>query len=69
MLKRREIEIIQLEFGGCNVDSRTYFHDFWTMLNENYNFFCVLKDGLQPIQQYSLLDEIFITVNFVAVLK
>lgn len=69
MLKRRAIEIIQFEFGGCNVDSRTYFHDFWQVLHNDFVIYRILKDGLHPIINYSLLDEIFVTVNFLAELR
>lgn len=69
MLENKAIDLIQFEFGGCNVDSRTYFHDFWELLHHDFDLYRVLKDGLQPILQYSLLDEIFVTVNFVAVKK
>jgi hypothetical protein len=24
--------VLQFEFGGCNIDSRTYFQDFWYFL-------------------------------------
>lgn len=67
MLANSAIDVIQFEFGGCNIDSRTYFHDFWKILHKNYDIYRVLKDGLQRITEYSLLNEIFVTVNFVAV--
>jgi hypothetical protein len=30
----RRVRVIQWEFGGCNIDTRTYFQDFWYFLTE-----------------------------------
>lgn len=27
--KIKNIKIIQFEFGGCNIDTKTYFQDYW----------------------------------------
>jgi FkbM family methyltransferase len=29
MLEASKIDLVLFEFGGCNIDSRTYFHDFF----------------------------------------
>lgn len=68
MLKSRSIDLIQFEFGGCNIDSRTYFRDFWHLL-KNYEIYRILKDGLYLIQKYDEKDEIFTTTNFLAISK
>ena len=69
MLKNKAIKSIQFEFGSCNIDSRTYFRDFWYLLNADYNIFRVVKDGLVPITYYTEYDEIFATINYYAELK
>lgn len=69
MLKAKKIDFIQFEFGGCNIDSRTYFQDFWYLLKEDYNFYRIVKNGLRPIKNYSESLEIFITINFLLELK
>ncbi len=46
MISRKKIDVIQFEFGGCNIDSRTYFQDFFYLLKDNYQIFRILKDGL-----------------------
>ena len=28
------VKVIQFEFGGCNIDTRTYFQDFWYFFKE-----------------------------------
>jgi nucleoside-diphosphate-sugar epimerase len=29
---------VNFEFGGCNIDTRTHFHDFWYLLVELYKY-------------------------------
>lgn len=69
MLKNRMIKKIQFEFGGCNIDSRTFFKDFWNILNENYNFYRITNTGLIPIKKYSEDLEIFAYSNYLLKLK
>lgn len=67
MIREKRIDAIQFEFGGCNIDSRTYYRDFYYLLNENYKIYRVLKDGLFDMGDYSQTDEIFMTVNYLAI--
>ncbi|MDR2430920.1 MAG: FkbM family methyltransferase [Candidatus Margulisbacteria bacterium] len=60
------IDYIQFEFGGCNIDSRTYFQDFWYLLSAQYRFYRIIKDGIYEIKKYSELNECFLTTNFLA---
>jgi len=69
LLNNKKIDLIQFEFGGCNIDSRTFFKDFYDLLNNNYKIYRILKDGLFEIPKYEDTYEIFYTVNFLAVLK
>ena len=69
MLESKKIGIIQYEFGGCNIDSRTYFQDFWYLLNNNYYIYRLLKNGLKKIRQYEEEQERFLTSTFLSVLK
>ncbi len=69
MLKEKKIERIQFEFGGCNIDSRTFFQDFWYLLKNDYNLYRILKSGIYPIKKYDERDEIFTATNYLAVLK
>ena len=64
MIDSNSIDYIQFEFGGCNIDSRTYFQDFWYLLNDKYKFNRILKDGLFEINSYKEIYECFITTNF-----
>ena len=69
LLEQKKINFIQFEFGGCNIDSRTYFQDFWYLLNENYTIYRIVKNGLQRIKTYNQELEIFNNINYLAELK
>lgn len=68
LFERRGVGMVLFEFGGCNVDSRVFFRDFW-------NFFAsvdmrlgrVTPSGyVTPLAQYSEALEQFRTTNFIA---
>ena len=69
LLDSKAIQFIQFEFGGCNIDSRTYFQDFFYLLNKNYTIYRVLQHGLYEIKNYRETLEIFTTINYLAELK
>lgn len=64
------IKIVQFEFGGCNIDTRTFFQDFWYFLTErDFELFRLTPRGTKLITKYTENDEVFSTTNFVAVRK
>lgn len=69
MLAAKKIKMLSFEFGGCNIDSRTYFQDIFYFL-ERYqmsNIFRITPSGyLSPIREYQEIYEQFRTTNFVA---
>ena len=67
LINSNSIDFIQFEFGGCNIDSRTYFQDFFYLLNPHYKIYRILKDGLAFINNYKETCEIFITTNYLAI--
>ena len=69
LLDNHKIDYIQFEFGGCNIDSRTFFQDFWYLLSDRYNIYKIVPRGLFQIKQYTELLEIFTCTNFLAELK
>jgi FkbM family methyltransferase len=69
MLGKKGIHFIQFECGGTNIDSRTYFKDFYDLLSPNYRMYRILKTGLFEIKRYSETNEVFLSVNYLAVLK
>jgi len=66
MLAERRIDMIQFEFGGTNIDSRTFFQDFWYLL-QGFAIHRILRNGLAQIKTYRESEEMFIAQNFLAV--
>jgi FkbM family methyltransferase len=63
-----KIPIIQFEFGGSNIDSRTYFRDLWVFFSElDFKILRMSRSGLKVIEKYRDLDEVFRTTNYLAV--
>lgn len=60
------IDFIQFEFGGCNIDSRTYFQDFFYLLKDQFKIYRIVRDGLFEITQYKEMYEAFATTNYLA---
>ena len=69
MLEQKKVDFIQFEFGGCNIDSRTYFQDFWYLLKDKYQFYRIVKNGLVLINQYNERLEIFKNINYLVELR
>jgi len=69
LLRRGAIGMVLFEFGGCNIDTRTFFRDFWWLLTEAGMRLYRLTPGgyLSPIPAYEEALEQFRTTNFVAV--
>jgi FkbM family methyltransferase len=62
-----EIFVIQFEFGGCNIDTRTFFKDFWDFFSEKeFDLYRITPFGAQHISFYSESDEFFSTTNYIA---
>ncbi len=65
-----KIGIIQFEFGGSNIDTRTYFQDFWYLFKDkkyDFSIYRIAPNGLIPITKYLESDEYFSTTNYIAV--
>lgn len=61
-------QVVQFEFGGCNIDTRTYFQDFWYLLTEaNFAIYRISKTKAERVLNYSEEDEYFRTTNYLAV--
>jgi len=67
LLDKGAIAMIQFEFGGCNVDARTYFRDYWLLLHNQFRIYRILKDGLAEVKQYNENFEIFANINYLAI--
>jgi FkbM family methyltransferase len=62
-----KIKLIQFEFGGCNIDTRTYFQDFWYFFQEkDFLLYRISPRGCRQIKFYTPSEENFITSNYIA---
>ena len=71
MFDSKSINFVTFEFGGCNIDTRTFFQDFWYFFGEiKMNIFRITPSGyLCPIESYKEIHEQFRTINFIAMLN
>lgn len=67
LLARQQIDYLQFEFGGCNIQSRIFLKDFWDLLAPSFVIYRVLQNELWHWKGYHELNEIFTTTNFLAV--
>jgi len=59
--------VLQFEFGGCNIDTRTYFQDFWYFFKQhNFALYRITPFGAENIARYKESDEYFTTTNYIA---
>ena len=66
VLKR--IELVQFEFGGGNIDSNTYFQDFWYFFKDlHFDIYRLTPRGPMKLSEYSELLEVFRPTNYFAV--
>lgn len=68
MLTTGTIDVVQFEFGAANLESRTYFRDFFYLLQGHYAIYRILQDGLCPILRYKETYEVYKrATNYLAV--
>jgi len=67
LLAAGNIDCIQFEFGGADIDSRVFFRDFYNLLNRQYVIYRIVQDGLYEIKKYKEAHEIFYMTNYLAV--
>ena len=61
------VAVVQFEFGGCNIDTRTFLQDFWYLLTgAGYRLYRLGPSGLTPVERYRETDEVFVTTNYFA---
>jgi FkbM family methyltransferase len=64
----QKTRVVQFEFGGCNIDTRTYFQDFWYFfMEQGFTLFRITPGGLVQLSAYLEEFEHFKTTNYVAV--
>lgn len=69
MFSSQRIDAVTFEFGGCNIDTRTFFRDFYQFFSQrDMQIFRITPRGyLRLIERYRESHEQFLTTNFMAV--
>jgi FkbM family methyltransferase len=69
MFAKRAIRMATFEFGGCNIDTRTFYKDFFYFFKENGMDLCRITPSgyLHPLPEYREVDEQYRTTNFAAI--
>jgi FkbM family methyltransferase len=63
-----KFKIVQFEFGEINVDSRTYFRDYWNFFrNLGFRIFRITRGAPLEINEYSESLETFAVTNYLAI--
>jgi FkbM family methyltransferase len=63
-----DVQAIQFEFGGCNIDTRTFFRDFWDFFSSsNFSLYRFTPRGICLIKEYGESLENFNTTVYFAV--
>lgn len=63
----KNVNVVQFEFGGCNIDTRIFFQDFWYFFEKwDFDLFRITPFGAERIFIYKESDEYFSTTNFIA---
>lgn len=68
MFEQQAIDVVTFEFGGCNIDTRSFFQDFYYFFhNVGMKIYRITPSGyICPIESYTEILEQFRTTNFVA---
>lgn len=71
MFVSNNIKAVSFEFGDCNVDTRTFFRDFyWFFEERDFQLYRITPSGyLYPLPPYNELYEQFRVTNFLAIRK
>jgi FkbM family methyltransferase len=68
-ISNKKIGILQFELGVCAVDGKYFFKDIYYLLNKNYRIYRITKNNLYEIKFYKEQYEVFLTTNYLAILK
>lgn len=68
-LAARKIGIIQFELGVGAVDGKYFFKDLYYLLSPQYRIYRITRNHLYEITRYKEQYEVFLTTNYIAILK
>lgn len=68
MFARRAVDLVTFEFGGCNIDTRTFLRDFFQFFQaQGMDLYRITPGGyFNPVRRYRETEEQFATANLVA---
>ncbi len=62
------LKVIQFEFGGTDIDSRVFFHDFWNFFeNKRFNLYRLSPRGKIRVKSFQETDEVFSFTTYYAI--
>jgi FkbM family methyltransferase len=68
LFEQKKINIVQFEYGGCNIDSRTLLKDFFKFFEKfNYGLYKIYPQHIRLIKEYSQELENFQYQNWIAI--
>ncbi|MBL4627952.1 MAG: FkbM family methyltransferase [Roseicyclus sp.] len=63
----KSVSVVQFEFGGTNIDSRTYLRDFWLFFERHgFDLYRITPFGPHKLNRYREGEENFSITNFLA---
>ncbi len=69
MVTADAVDYIQFEFGPPQINARSFFRDVFKLLQPRYRIHRILRAGLDPIDTYDEILEVFRTTNYLAVAR
>ncbi|WP_334092900.1 FkbM family methyltransferase, partial [Helicobacter typhlonius] len=68
LFEAKAIDMVCFEFGGCNIDTRSFFQDFWYFFKAyNFSLYRILPNStFLHIKSYKEIYEQFTTTNYLA---
>lgn len=67
LLNKQAISLIQFEYGGCNIDSKTTLHQMYELLtSKGYSVYRIVPEGLVEIRNWDPALENFQYSNYLA---
>ena len=64
------IKVIQFEFGGTDIDSRIFFHDFWSFFeSKEFDLYRLSPRGKIRVSSFQETDEVFSFTTYFAIAR
>jgi FkbM family methyltransferase len=64
------LKVIQFEFGGTDLDSRVFFHDFWSFFEDKgFDLYRLSPRGKIRVNSFQETDEVFSFTTYFAITK